>query len=471
MPDHDIVIRAVDAVLPHGRAGVDIGIDAEGRIAAIALPGTLAGTTVVGGEGLIALPGGVDLHVHINTFFGGVTTRDDFLTGTAAALFGGTTTVAQFALPRAGETSLDAVVRTKAEAGPMAVGDYAIHGAMVRETFEASLEQLPELRAAGIGTIKVFSAYTDVLGLSLREIQRLLRRAAALDFTLFVHAETDSLIQEGVAAVARAGRLGPDGHAASRSPLAEADAIRSIADLARDAGARVYFVHVSGKPSVAVLRELAGRGDQVLAETCPHYLVLDEAVYDEPDGGRWICSPPIRSAEHREALWEALADGVLDTVSSDHNCFDRAQKGDPGTDFREVPNGLPGIETRLPLLIGATLDGRLSWDRLAQVSAEAPARILGLWPRKGSLAVGADADIVLVDPAAETVLGVGHMATDFSPYEGRTVGGRIVSVLRRGRRVVLDGELDAAPGSGAWLPITHGPAGAVKPAGATEAMT
>jgi dihydropyrimidinase len=276
--------------------------------------------------------------------------------------------------------------------------------------------------------------------------------------TLFVHAETDSLIQEGVAAAARAGHLGPDGHAASRSPLAEADAIRSIADLARDAGARVYFVHVSSAPSVAVLRELQHRGDPVLAETCPHYLFLDEAVYGQADGGRWICSPPIRSAEHRAALWGGLADGVLDTVSSDHNCFDRAQKGNPGTDFREVPNGLPGIETRLPLLIGAALEGRLTWDRLAQVAAEAPARILGLWPRKGSLSVGADADIVLVDPAAETVLGGGHMATDFSPYEGRTVRGRIISVLRRGRRVVLDGELDAAPGSGAWLPITDAPA-------------
>ena len=198
MPEYEVVLRAADAVLSHGRAQVDLGIDANGRIGSIALPGTLTGRTIVDAAGLIAVPGGIDLHVHINTFFGGTTTRDDFLAGTSAALFGGTTTVAQFAIPRPGETSLEAVQRTKTEARPTAVGDYAIHGAMVRETFTQSLEQLPDLRAAGVGTVKVFSAYTDVLGLTLGQIHRLLERAAVQDVTVFVHAETDSLDRKSV---------------------------------------------------------------------------------------------------------------------------------------------------------------------------------------------------------------------------------------------------------------------------------
>jgi dihydropyrimidinase len=457
MPELAAVLRDVDAVLPQGRARVDIGIGRDGRIAALAEAGGLAGGEVVEAGGLMALPGGIDLHVHVNTFFGGTTTRDDFFAGTSAALFGGTTTIAQFAIPRPGETTAQAIERTRAEARPDAVSDYAIHGCVVRDTYEASLAEFGSLRESGVHTVKVFSAYTDVIGLSLGQIHRLMGRAAQVGITTFVHAETASLVQEGIDEAVRSGDLGPHGHAASRTPLAESDAVRSIGDLAADTGAIVYFVHVSSAPSVATLAERRGRGERLLAETCPHYLFLDTSVYDRPSGGRWICSPPIRSAEHRAALWDGLQTGVIDAVSSDHNCFDSAQKGPSGTDFRVVPNGLPGIEHRLPLLIGAAVNGQLGWARVAQVSAEAPARILGLFPRKGVLAVGADADIVLVDPSGSTDLGAGHMATDFAPYEGMRASGRIERVYRRGQLVVAGGELRAARGSGAWVPVTSGP--------------
>ena len=197
---------------------------------------------------------------------------------------------------------------------------------------------------------------------------------------------------------------------------------------------------------MTTLAALRATGRQILAETCPHYLFLDESVYGDPGGERWICSPPIRSAEHRMALWGGLRGGVLDTVSSDHNCFDAAQKR-TGGDFRSVPNGLPGIEYRVPLLVDAALDGRLSWERLVEVVAEAPARILGLWPRKGSLSLGADADVVLIDAAGTTTLDAGHMATDFSPYQGRSVAGRIERVYRRGTLVLAGSELLAERGS------------------------
>jgi dihydropyrimidinase len=455
------VLRGVDAVLPHGRATVDIGIAPDGRIAALAEPATLAGLETVEGEGLIAVPGGIDLHVHINTFFGGTTTRDDFFSGTSAALFGGTTTIAQFAIPRPGETSADAVERTYSEARGDVVTDYAVHGSVVRETYEASIEQFGSLRGSGIGTVKIFSAYTDVIGLSLGQIHRLLVVAARTGITVFVHAETDSLIQEGIEDAVTRSDLGPHGHAVSRTTLAESDAVRSISDLARDAGASVYFVHVSGSESVATLADRRQRGEGVLAETCPHYLFLDASVYDRPTGQRWICSPPIRSAEDRAALWDGLRDGVIDTVSSDHNCFDTAQKDASAADFRGVPNGLPGIENRMPLLIGAALDRRLDWRRFVEVTAETPARILGLWPRKGALVVGGDADIVLIDPAGTTDLGVGHMAGDFAPFAGLRTTGKIEAVYRRGDRVIADGELFARRGSGSWLPTE--PIGAAHP--------
>jgi dihydropyrimidinase len=461
MPEFATVLRGADAVLPHGRAAVDIGIAADGRIAAFAEPGTLAGHETVEAAGMIAVPGGIDLHVHINTFFGGTTTRDDFFSGTSAALFGGTTTIAQFAIPRPGETSLDAVVRTHAEARDSVVADYVVHGSVVRETYEPSLAQFAALRASGIGTVKVFSAYTDVIGLTLGQIHRLLRAAAAAGITVFVHAETDSLIREGIEDAVGRSELGPHGHAVSRTTLAESDAVRSISDLARDTDASIYFVHLSTAASVATLAERKARGERVHAETCPHYLFLDASVYDGPTGQRWICSPPIRGADDRAALWEGLRSGTIDAVSSDHNCFDTAQKDAGATDFRTVPNGLPGIEDRLPLLIGAAIEGRLDWSRLVSVAADAPARILGLWPRKGALVVGADADIVLIDPAGRTDLGAGHTAGDFRTFAGTQTRGSIEMVYRRGERVIAGQALHAERGSGSWLPIPSGPGRAI----------
>ncbi len=447
------VLRGVDAVLPDGRRACDLGIATDGTIGRIAEPGTLRAPRIREATGLVALPGGIDLHVHLDTFFGGTTTRDDFTTGTRAALFGGTTTIAQFAIPRPGETTLDAAERTEEQARDAALSDYAIHGSTVRERYEESLAQLPQLPARGIGTVKIFAAYTDVIGLVPDQIERLLDVAAHTGLTVFIHAETDAEVRAGIAHEVELGELGPVGHARSRTPEAERSSVEACADLARRTGARVYFVHISSAGSIAELAARRTRGERLFAETCPHYLFLDESLYARPDGANWICSPPIRDEANRDALWRGVLDGTLDAVSSDHNCFDLGQKGPAGTDFRNVPNGLPGIELRMPLLIGAAIEGRLSWERLVQVSSQGPANVLGLSPRKGLLAEGSDADLLLVDPGGKTDLGASHMATDYSPYAGQTSRGRIVSVFRRGDLVVDGASLDAKPGSGRQLAV------------------
>lgn len=448
-----MVIQGAMVSLPHGEAVVDLGIGG-GAFHAIAAAGVLTAAKVVDASGLRALPGGVDPHVHVDTRFGEWATRDDFRTASVPAAFGGTTTFAEFAIPRGDESAADAVARRRREAEGAAVVDYALHAVVTPGSFEESLRQLEGLAAEGVGSVKVFSTYRSTVGLTLGQIHTVLRECARTGQLVLVHCETDSLIEQGIATEVAAGRLGPRAHATSRTTLAEADAIRSIGDLAADAGARVYFVHVSSAAGAAAVSEQRRLGRSVLAETCTQYLFLDDSVYDRPGGELWICSPPIRPRRDQEELWHRLDDGTLDVVSTDHNCFDGVQKRAHREDFRRVPNGLPGIECRMPLMASAATLGRLTWARLVELTAAAPARALGLWPRKGAIAVGSDADLVLVDERGRTELDRTHMATDYSAYQELTVPGRITQTWVRGRCLVKDGEDLATPGWGRFLSTT-----------------
>jgi len=451
----ETVIQGGLVIMPQGPCQADLGIGADGRIHALALPGTLSGKHVVSAEGLIVLPGGVDPHVHINMRFSEIQkTTDDFFTGTLPAALGGTTTLVEFAIPRAGETTLDALERRYSEASGNAVVDYNFHAVVVRDRFGESLGELGQLASHGINSIKLFSAYCDTIGLDLGQIQTAMEHARTAQLLVLVHCETESLIQKGIADCVAAGNLTPHAHLLSRTALAEADAVRSICDLASEAGVPVYIVHVSSADGAAVVRERRQRGDRVLAETCTHYLYLDDMVYQQ-DGELWVCSPPIREHAHQEALWRGLQEGIFDLVSTDHNCFNRSQKGARKDDFRLIPNGLPSIEFRTPLLLSAALTGRLDWIRLARFLAEAPARIFGLWPRKGAIAVGADADFLLVDPTSETDLSSGHMATDYSPFMGITARGRILQTWLRGVCIAREGALQVEPGYGMKLFATQ----------------
>jgi len=452
----DTVIQGGLVVFPQGLCQADLGIGADGRFHSISLPGELTGKHVVSAEGLVVLPGGVDPHVHIDMQFSAIQkTTDDFFTGTMPAALGGTTTLVEFAIPRAGETTIDALERRYREASGKAVVDYNFHGCVVRDRFAASLAQIAQLPAQGISTVKLFSAYCDTIGLDLGQIQTVMEACSAADLLVLVHCETESLLQKGIADCVAAGNLTPHAHLLSRTALAEADAVRSICDLAAEADLPVYIVHVSSADGAAVVHERRQRGQRVYAETCTHYLYLDDETYKRPDGELWVCSPPIRAHNHQEALWKALANGTFDVISTDHNCFNRSQKAARRDDFRLIPNGLPSVEFRTPLLLSAVHDGHLDWTELARFLSEAPARIFGLWPRKGAIAVGSDADLLLVDPAGETDLSVSHMATDYSPFEGITAHGRVLQTWLRGVCIARDGALQVEPGYGSRLMATR----------------
>jgi dihydropyrimidinase len=452
----ETVIRGGLVILPHGPGRVDLGIGADGTFHAIASPSELEGKRIIDADGLVVLPGGIDPHVHIKMEFSKIQkTIDDFYTATVPAAMGGTTSIVEFAIPMEGETTQQALSRRYEEAAGMSVIDYNFHSVVVGHTFAESLAHLEHVREQGIGTVKVFSAYSDSIGLTLGQIQTVMRICNQQGLLPLVHSETESLILRGIADQVERNNLVPHAHLEARTTLAEADAIRSICDMAADADVPVFIVHVSSADGSAIIHERRQQGQKVYAETCTQYLFLDDSVFYRPHGELWICSPPIRTKEHQKALWKEIQRGTFDLVSTDHNSFTREQKALHSDDFRKVPNGLPGLEFRMPILISAVLEGRLTWQQLAQLTAEGPARVFGMLPHKGIIGVGYDADFLLVDPAGETDLSIGHMATDYSPYEG-IARGRIQQTWVRGTCLINDGELQVEKGYGAKLGFNCG---------------
>ncbi len=418
----------------------------------------LPGEEVVDCHGCLVLPGGIDTHTHLQLESMGTVTADDFGSGTRSALAGGTTTVLDFATQFHGESLAQGLAHWHTKAAGNAVCDYGFHLAMTQWRPEFA-DEMADMAAAGVTSFKMYLAYRNTMMVEDDEVYAALSAAADLGCTIGFHCENGRIIDVLAAQQLAAGHTGAYWHQHTRPPELEAEALTRLGMIAGLSEAPHYVVHLSAGLSIPVLRAARAAGSLVIAETCPQYLVLDGSAYGEPDTDRdgelearkYVMSPPLRTPADSDLLWKALADGDIQFVGTDHCSFRIAGQKDAAVDFREVPNGAPGLELRLPLLYSYGVGGgRISLERFVAVVAENPARYFGLYPRKGVIAPGSDADIVVFDPSATWTIrhDLLHDGCDYSPYEGRELTGRVRDVFLRGRRVVRDGEplKDLPPG-------------------------
>jgi dihydropyrimidinase len=404
-----------------------------------------SGHEVVDATGLLVMPGGIDVHTHLDMPFGGTTSADDYTTGTQAAAVGGTTMLIDFALQSQGHTMREAFDVWRAKSRGKACVDYSLHMAVTDlgpGDGAQGLREMEEMVAEGISSFKLFMAYPGVLMIDDALMFKVMQKAAALKALCCIHAENGSAIDVVVAQMIAEGKTAPHFHALSRSPKAEAEATHRAIALADLAGASVYIVHLSNEDSLAALKFMQARGAKALAETCTQYLVL--SIEDQMPGESWeeakyVFTPPLRERWNQEPLWEALRDGALAVVSTDHCPFTMEQKGLGRGDFRKIPNGGPGVENRLQILWHFGVNaGKISQERFVALMATNPAKIFGMERCKGRVAAGLDADILLWDPAAEYTISAETqcMATDYSMFEGWTVKGNAAKVYSRGELVV-----------------------------------
>jgi dihydropyrimidinase len=415
--------------------------------------------TVLDASGLLVLPGGIDAHTHLDMPLGDIASTDDFETGTIAAACGGTTTIIDFATQEAGQGLLPALDGWMARAEGKAVIDYAFHMALCEWNDRTASDMARLAQRDGVTSFKLFMAYPGRLMLDDAAIFQALRHARNIGALVSIHAENGGVIDVLVREALRRGDVAPRFHALTRPAAAEREAVSRAIALAEMAGAPVYIVHVSCAGAVECIEQARERGLLVHGETCPHYLILSDAEYERAgfEAAKYVMSPPLRSGEDQDALWRAAASRVIEVVATDHCPFgmDNPPHKQRGRgDFSKIPNGAPGIETRLMLMWdGGVRAGRISPNRFVDLTSTAPARIFGLWPRKGTVAVGADADLVLWDPGAQTRLSASthHMRVDYSLYEGRAVTGAPAVVLSRGEVIVRNGAYVGGRGRGRFL--------------------
>jgi dihydropyrimidinase len=427
----------------------------DGRIAAVGDITAEPGDDVLDCTGCLVFPGGVESHSHLDLECGpDVVTADDFASGTRSALAGGTTTVIDFATQFHGQSLAEGLRRWHAKADGQAVVDYAFHLAMTQWRPEFA-DEMADMVAAGVTSFKLYLAYRHSMMVEDDEVFAALTASAALGTTIGFHCENGRIIDALVQRELAAGHTGAYYHQTTRPPELEREALVRLGVIAGLVDAEHYIVHLSAGQTAEQVRAARAQGARVVAETCPQYLVLDASAYGEPGGDEMqartaVMSPPLRSAQDQHVLWDALADGTISFVGTDHCSFTLAQKA-AAADFSTVPNGASGIELRTALLYTyGVATGRLSPERFVAVTSENAARYFGLYPRKGALLPGSDADIVVYDPEPTSVVRHTslHDATDHTPYEGMTVRGRVRDVFLRGRHVVDDGELvpDLPPG-------------------------
>lgn len=452
----DTIIKNGTVVTATDTYVADVGIAGD-RISAIAqsLPIENAGK-VIDAVGRLVLPGGIDVHTHLDMPFGGTTSADDFETGTIAAAHGGTTTLVDFAIQYKGQTLRQAFETWMKKAEGKAVVDYAFH-CIITDLGDAQLEEMGELIREGVSSFKLFMAYPGVFMLDDATIFRAMSQAAKYGGLICMHAENGGAIDVIVKRALAEGKRAPKYHALTRPTTAEAEAVSRAVALAEMAGAPVYIVHLSCNEALEKVREARDRGLPVYAETCPQYLYLSLDNFDVPgfEGAKYVFTPPLREKWHQEKLWQGLARDTLQVVSTDHCpfCF-KEQKELGKDDFTKIPNGGPGVEHRLSLIYSGGVHGkRFSANRFVQLVSTAPAKLFGLYPRKGTIAVGSDADLVIFDAGEKHVISAKthHMRVDYSMFEGIEVTGVPKTVISRGRVVIEKGKFQGRAGAGEFL--------------------
>jgi dihydropyrimidinase len=452
-----VLLRGGRVVDVDGDRLADVRLGRDGRVAEVGagLNGA-ADEEVIDCTGMLVVPGGIDVHTHLHLPVGAVRVSDDFDTGTRAAAIGGTTTIVDYVTAYRGEDPMAALATWQHWAEPSSV-DYGLHMTFTERVPERAIAQCVE---AGVTSFKLYMAYPELLQVDDDVILDIMRIASKHGGLVTLHCEDGGAIEALRRQAVAAGRTGVLEHANTRPAQLEAAAVIRAADLAQRAGATAYFVHLSSAPALAAVREARDRGIDVLAETCPQYLYLDTQRLAGPDGESFVCTPPLRDPWHAEELWHGMADGTVHAVATDHCPFTVAdrragthRRPEGWADFTEIPGGLPGIETRMGLVWEGVTAGRITAGDWVRLCAEAPAKTFGMWPAKGSLRVGADADVVVWDPQRRQSLDAAdlHMAVDHSPYQGRQVLGWPYLVLSRGEVVARDGSFVGEPAAGRYV--------------------
>src|ERR1700674_2432555 len=452
-----------DTIIANGRVvtasdtyASDVAIS-NGKVTAIGqnLPRDNA-TKIIDAAGKYVFPGGIDVHTHLDMPFGGTTSADDFETGTRAAAFGGTTTLIDFAIQYKGQSLRTAFDAWMQKASSKAVADYGFH-CIITDLPDAQLAEMPQLVHEGVTSFKLFMAYPGVFMLDDASIFKAMRTSAKAGAMVCMHAENGGAIDVIVQQALAEGKKAPKYHALTRPTTAEAEAVSRAIALAEMAGAPVYIVHLSCNEALEKVREARDRGLPVYAETCPQYLYLSLENFDVPgfEGAKYVFTPPLREKWHQEKLWQGLANDTLQIVSTDHCpfCF-KEQKELGKDDFTKIPNGGPGIKHRLSLIYTGGVHGkRFSANRFVELVATAPAKLFGLYPRKGTIAVGSDADLVIFAPNEEQIISAKthHMRVDYSMFEGIRVTGVPKTVFSRGRAVIDAGKFVGRPGAGEFV--------------------
>ena len=426
-----------------------------GTISAVGTDLSASGAQIVDCAGKLLFPGFIDAHTHFDLAVAGTVTADDFATGSRAALRGGTTTVIDYAAPDKGETLAYGLAKWREKAAGRCACDYGFH-MTIDDWSEGISREMGEMVDQGIPTFKMYMTYPAMM-LPEGDLYRALKRLRELGCLTGVHCENSAVIDALIAEAKAAGHMGPASHPRTRPAPLEAEAVSRLLRIAQVADVPVIIVHLSTREGLEEVRAARRRGQTVYVETCPQYLLLDESVYDAADyldAARYVCAPPIRGAADRDALWEALKSGEIQTVATDHCSFTLEQKRMGREDFTKIPGGLPGVEDRGVLLYTAGVAaGRIDEAAMCRLLSENAAKLYGCWPRKGVIAPGSDADIVIYDPAAEgAITAADHIQNvDYNPYEGIPARGNIHQVYLRGTLAVDRGQVLAGP-DGQFIP-------------------